>query len=1151
VIGFAKVTHDLTARRAAEESARRLAAEMAAAAQAQRAEAEARLLAEQLEEVAAVAEEARDAAQTSQSRYRQLFEASPQPTWTIDLATLGFLEVNDAAVRRYGYTRDEFARLTARDLRAPEEVAALEALIAAGGLSAGFRTATQHRTKAGERFDVEVSGREVEIDGRAALLVVAADITERTRAEAQQRFLATASELLSSSLDYDATLQRIVSLAVPTLADWAAYNVREGDRVRTVAIHHPDPALEALALELDRRYPMRADAAVGVAKALDTGASELIADVPETMLRAVAGDDEHYAMLARIGFRSLITVPVIARGQVLGALSFATGASERRFTPADLAFVEELARRAGLALGNALHFAAEHAARERAEQTAARMGRLQAAAASLSGALTAEAVADVVIREGIAGVGADAAYVLRLSTDGETLAMVRAEGYPPGVAEAYAALPISTPVPSADAVRRGVPVWLETPEARAGRYERVPGPPSALTFGASAALPLLAGGHAIGAIGFHFVEPRPFTREDRAFMHALADQYALAFERARLYDAERRARSLAERLQAVTAALSEAATPAQVTNTVVRQGLAALGAGAGFIALVDESGAALETVQAVGYPAEALAPFSRIPLALQLPVTDAVREGEPVWLESPADADARYPSLAMSRLDNRFHAWAVLPLTLGGAVRGAVGLSFGDPRRFDAEERAFMLALARQCAQALDRARLFEAEQRARRAAAAQQARAEFLSAATHTLASSLDYEATLESVARTVVPGLADWCAVDMLDDPTAATWPPSVRRLAVAHQDPAKVAWAHELHARQPPDWSAPTGLPRVLREGVTEFHPVITDEMLVAAAKSPEELALLREINFHAYLCVPLTSRGRTVGAITLVMADSGRYYDAGDRALAEELARRASLAIEHAELFREAQEGNKAKTQFLAVMSHELRTPLNAIGGYAELLELELRGPVTEAQRADLARIRRSQQHLLVLINDVLNFARIEAGQVRYELVDVQVAEVLEGVTTMIGPQAAAKSLDVDVGGCDAGVWVHADPEKLEQVLLNLLTNAVKFTPTGGRIAVTCLERGQVVEIGVSDTGIGIPEDRLTAIFEPFVQVQTGLTRTAAGTGLGLAISRDLARGMRGDLRVESVLGAGSTFTLELPVATARVATARVAPPRARP
>ena len=229
---------------------------------------------------------------------------------------------------------------------------------------------------------------------------------------------------------------------------------------------------------------------------------------------------------------------------------------------------------------------------------------------------------------------------------------------------------------------------------------------------------------------------------------------------------------------------------------------------------------------------------------------------------------------------------------------------------------------------------------------------------------------------------------------------------------------------------------------------------------------------------------------------------------------------------------AVDANRAKSDFLAVMSHELRTPLNAIGGYTEILQLGIYGELTQQQRDALQRIERSQHTLLSLINDVLNFAKLESGEVRYAISDVPLATMLSTIDDFIAPQLRDRKLTYSVAPCDPGITVKADAEKLQQILINLLSNAVKYTPEGGSIDVRCDVTNETVSVHVRDTGIGIAPDRFDRIFDPFIQVGRALNRPHDGVGLGLSISRDLADGMRGSLAVQSVLGEGSTFTLTL-------------------
>jgi PAS domain S-box-containing protein len=911
-------------------------------------------------------------------------------------------------------------------------------------------------------------------------------------------------------------------------------------------------------------------------------------------------------------------------------------------------------------IGTALDVTAEVRARREMEQSRERAARLQSLTAALAATYTPADVAEVVMAGGVAAAGAATGMlVLRDAERRDELVIVGQAGLSADVVRDYTRFSVTAPGAAAACVRSGEAYFLESPAAVLARFADASAALTSLGTHALATVPLTVGGETVGAMSFTFTEVRPFPPEDRAFFLALGRQCAQAIERARLFAAEHEARASAERaaerarrLQQLTARLNEAVSREQIADVILEGGIAAVGADAGSLALVhrDADGRydRFDIIRTAGYAVEVTARYRTFPVERGRPLSDAVLQRETILIGSSEEWRARWPGVTEDLSALGFYAFAAIPIAAGDRALAALSFSFREPQVFDEAARTFLATLGEQCALALERARLHEAELRLveqhaalletiqdafvaidrelrytyvnpraeavlRRPAAellgrriddvfpgaldtpigraiqqaletrqgtqveafspvaqlwieariypapdglslvlqdvsarrrAQDA-ASLVAEASRLLSASLDYEPTLRAVAEAAVPRLGDWCAVDVIRDPAARAWPPRIDRLAVVNRNPTKRALGAELTSRYPTDWSAETGMAAVLRDGTSMFVPRVTDEMLVAGARDADHLALLRALQFSSIIVVPLIARGLTIGALTLCMTESGRHYDEADLALVQDLTQRAAVAVDNARLYRdaeraraEAEAANRAKGEFLAVMSHELRTPLNAIGGYAELMEMGIRGPVTAQQREDLERIQRSQKHLLGLINEVLNYARLETGTVSYQLADIGVAGALAGVESLILPQVRAKALMLETRECDPVLAVRADAEKLRQVLLNLLSNAVKFTDSGGTITlggrphVGAGGRRQV-EITVSDTGVGIPSDKLEAIFEPFVQIGRALNSPGEGTGLGLAISRDLARGMGGELMVESVVGDGSTFTLTLP------------------
>jgi len=414
-------------------------------------------------------------------------------------------------------------------------------------------------------------------------------------------------------------------------------------------------------------------------------------------------------------------------------------------------------------------------------------------------------------------------------------------------------------------------------------------------------------------------------------------------------------------LHELTAALTAAATPEEVTDAVVRSAVASFEAAGGVVALITERGDELELVRTSAMPGDIEEAWRRFPLADPVPLSEAARTGEAIFVESREAWFARYPGIGPLLAATGHHAVMALPLVVGNARIGVMGMSFTTPRQFTAEQRSLAATAAHLCALALERARLHESERRAR---------------------------ATAEA----------------------------TVARLAA----------------------------------------------------------------------------------------------------------------------LYDEAQAANRAKAEFLAVMSHELRTPLNSIGGYAALMEAGVPTPLPEEHREYVRRILANERHLLGVIEAILEHARAESGRVDYVTRAVALAELLGEIEPLVAPQVAAKRLTLSVLPADRSLLVRVDAAHVRQILLNLVGNAVKFSPPGGRITLSGEATSDTeVAIRVGDTGIGIPEAMLGRIFEPFVQGDTALTRTTHGVGLGLAISRDMARRMEGDVVVKSAVGVGSTFTLTLP------------------
>jgi PAS domain S-box-containing protein len=901
-----------------------------------------------------------------------------------------------------------------------------------------------------------------------------------------ERFLADASARLAESLDVLATIRTLSELAVESFADGCRVTLVDDDAKARgeypythVAVVSRHPEYAALAREIQTRYPTPVNASMGFPAVIRTGVSELAG--PETFTTAALAkrsrSAEHLAMLERQEVRTAMVTPLVARGTILGAFTLVRhGPGERPpFTERDLGIGEELGRRAGVAIDNARLYAAEQSARASAEQSEAQLSdvlesmmeavysydrdwrivrinrdaraRLRNAGLdpeqaigrniwelfpSLAGTqyalflrrameerkaaqfidrdifhdrwldvrviptaegvsayvndITARMVADqhrdLLLRVGelvrqsldpartldaIARAAlpefADYTMIDLFDGDGTIRRVTGAHADSAQMPTLMRLLAAPTTLDGKNflsrVLRTGEPLLAKTlddatidslsddPEVRA--IVRALAPRSCIV------VPLAADGPTLGALllGRSRAIVRPFTDADLSVAQEIGRRAAAALEHARLFDAQRSARERAERLQNLSASLTRAVTAEEVARAALAESARALGSTSVTLCLLDDDAKMFTALSGSDIPEDLAAAWHRFPVEYDCRVTDAVRTRQPCYSSSRAECIGGQAALVEAAARLGVESSAALPLVVGERVLGAMVFTFGTPRRFSAEDDAFLRAKAGQIAQSLERARLFEAERKA---------------------------------------------------------------------------------------------------------------------------------REV----------------------------------------------------------AEQANRAKGEFLALMSHELRNPLNSISGYVELLEMGIRGPVTPGQREDLHRIQEGQQQLLLLLNEVLSYARLESGAVKYDLQPTIVADVVAAAVRRFAPQSAAKMLRVSqetTPPASATAYVViADADKLQQVVLNLLINAARFTPVAGRVRVRCapLPGDQSrIAILVGESGLDIPGDDSDAILEPFVPMGRSPSGHGEGTGLGLTISRDLARGMGGSLKVESVAGGGAVFTLVLP------------------
>ncbi len=1043
------------------------------------------------------------------------------------------------------------------------------------------------------------------------------DVTERTEAAAQQRFLAEASAVLPS-LRYEDVLVKLAELAVPALADWASVWLVEDDGDLRVLTGVPG------------------EEGSGPYAAADEAVRQVVRTGEPVLVERVAQETGR--------LRSFIAVPIAGRDRVYGALGLATTGEGRVFEELDLALAVDVGRRAATAIENALLL-------QRAELSAKRAQLLNDVAGVLAESADESTAVDRIFELVCEALDWDVALLWQIDESGGRLGMDRVWRRPELQLDAFEralrdrTFTRGSGVPGrvwASGELEWIPDVAAAPDLPAGPLLSKAGLRAALAF------PLLLSGDVVGVVEFLSREQRPPEEPLAATLAAIGSQLGLFLERMRaqrdrerLLRSERASREAAEevartlgKLEEVTEAALRHVASGDVLQELLAQIARLVEADTSAILLLDEEQRFLTVRATVGFDRE-LEHAVPIPYgggmagrvaATRKPVV--IRDLDAVQLASP---HLRYRGIK---------SLVAIPLTIGDDVIGVAHAGSVEPAHFDEEDMRLLRLMADRLALAISQAQLYEDERKARREAELAHRRLSFLAEASTLLASSLDYESTLRAVARLAVPHLADWCVIDVADEEGTLT------RIAAAHVDPEKVALVQELEQRWPQRPDDPFGSYAVLRSGTPELSPEVSDDLLRAIAHDDEHLRALGELGMRSSMSVPMWGRDHVLGVLSFVTGESERRYTEADLALAEELARRAAVAVDNALLYRQAEERARAarvlaaigdgvflvdsrgvvglwnpaaeaitglraadvvgrqvaeaipgwpeiaplvpvvaeqerpaaraetvpleiagrelwlsmsgvgfadgtvyafrdltqerlldelKAEFVSTVSHELRTPLAAVYGAAMTLRRRDFAADEEQRETLLGVVVQESERLATIVNDILWAGRLDAESMQLSIQSCDAVALARAVVDAANAHRPPQ-IELVLHAPDDLPRVAGDPDKMRQVLVNLLDNAIKYSPDGGRVVIELTAGDTSVRFAVHDEGLGVPPAEHRRVFEKFYRLDPNLTRGVGGTGLGLYICRELVHRMNGRLWVVSPRddGRGSTFAFELPL-----------------
>jgi K+-sensing histidine kinase KdpD len=582
-------------------------------------------------------------------------------------------------------------------------------------------------------------------------------------------------------------------------------------------------------------------------------------------------------------------------------------------------------------------------------------------------------------------------------------------------------------------------------------------------------------------------------------------------------------------LHVVTATLSEAITPLQVANVFIDEGAKTLDAAYCTVArLYDEQ--TIELLRSTGYGEATFRTWQRHSINSPLPIAETIRTRQPIWLASPQARDERFPLFAT--VDPVHRAWAILPLIVKDRIIGGIGFGYAEANSFNDDAKALMTVLALQCAQALDRAHLYEKEQLARADAEKTKQQMTMLAQAGVLLTETLDYETTLKNLSDVLIPAFADSYVVDVVDQTD------QFRRITLRAIDKEAESALEELTRRYPPDHDR-TNIGKAYKTqkaALISNAPPVYEQFV----RDADHLRLIQKVNVQSQISLPLIARNQIIGVISIIMSSSGRRYTEDDLPLAEELARRVAHAVDHARLYeaeqrarQEAEEAVQVRNEFLSIAAHELKTPVTSLRGFAQLLLRQLNKKDTlevEQLQRSLTHIDEQTAKLTRLVNALLDLSRLQAGRLTLE---PKMIDLVKLVTQTIDTVQRTTQMHTITLHAPATLPLLGDPLRLEQVLINLLDNAVKYSPDGGLINVSVvLTSPQMISISITDRGLGIAPEYRSRIFDRFFQAHREGYR--GGMGLGLHISHQIMELHDGTIAVEFPDEGGTRFIINLPL-----------------